>query len=57
MNSQLLSILPSLLDDRDSRQVVDLLHHVELSQSVLVFLLIWAVKLISMSGSEISDVG
>ena len=56
MNPQLLSVFPGLLHDGNPCNIVHLFSNVELTQQILVILLVGAVKLVSVLGSRFSNV-
>ena len=56
VNPQLLSVLPGLLHDGNPRDIVHLLSNVELTEQILIILLVRAVKLVSVLGSRFSNV-
>ncbi len=55
MNPQLLSVFPGLLHDGNPRNIVHLFSNVELTQQILIVLLVGAVELMPVLGSRFSN--
>lgn len=57
VDAQLLPLLPGLLHDRNPRDVVHLLPHIELTQQVHILLHRWLNKVLPVFESQLADVG